>query len=518
MALADALVNIDAGGTELAYLYVGTVNGRLDRWPDRGAGPGEIAIQEGQLLSEATYEAAEGVATLLRKEIRNLTLAISQTPYANDVQYLDLLLDELGLLHGADWAELRSSLNMIAELTSSIDHMLETLELSEEALRNRTVRRLWHTGSLAERFGDNENAVRLLSEAFEIADDDRYRAHLRMEAAQLLIRSGQVSAAIPLLEESRQYYRDASEQIGFVEATGALGQAYRRVNELDKAMECARQGFDAAAELPDPQRRQAAFKVDESFLRQIMGDMEAAMAAADAALSLARISSDPTAEVSAVGRRVTLRILTNDLDAAERDAKRGLEQAESLSLFREIAAFHSDLAQINALRGRFALSVKHFQSTIVAGAQAGSWELADATMPPLLRIVREHEDAVDFADLSLWAADIVASYPAVGPYLGELYFLALAKVAQSAPGVAWARTVALQRNALAEISQADAADDAADEIADSRALFRALLDLLAAWRADGASPSVRRRSEQLDAMTDGGLELQEFVQRAVPSG
>jgi hypothetical protein len=53
---------------------------------------------------------------------------------------------------------------------------------------------------------------------------------------------------------------------------------------------------------------------------------------------------------------------------------------------------------------------------------------------------------------------MVASYPALGPYLGELYFLALAKVAQSAPRVAWARIVALQRNALAEMSQADAGE------------------------------------------------------------
>jgi tetratricopeptide (TPR) repeat protein len=518
MALAGALLNIDAGGTELAYLYVGTVNGRLDRWPDRGAGPGEVAIQEGQLLSEAADRAAKGVATLLRKEIRNLTSAISQTPHANDVQYLDLLLDELALLHRADWAELRSSLNVLAELTSLIDHMLETLELSEEALRNRTVRRLWHLGNLAERFGDNENALRLLSEAFETANDDRYRARLRMETAQLLIDSGQVSTAIPLLEESRQYYRDASEQVGVVETTGTLGQAYRRVNELGMAMDCARQGFDAAAELPDSAQQQAAFKIDQSFLHQMMDDLEGAIAAADAALTLARISSDPSTEASAFGRRVTLRILTNDLDAAEQDAKRGLKQAESLSLFREIAGFHHDLAQINALLGRFALSVKHLQSTIVACAQSGSWEIANDTMPTLFKIVHEHENSVDFADLSLWAAVVVASYPAVGPYLGELYFLALSKVAQSAPPVPWARTVAQQRNALAAIGQAGAVDDADDEITDSRTLFRALLGLLAAWREDGASPSVRRRAEQLDSMTGGRLELQEFVQRRVPPG
>lgn len=566
--MAEAIVDIgDVGTAGRSYIYAGTVNGRLDEWPDRDPAPGEVPTFEAKTLIRAAYRISDPSRPLLRREIKALREKLTEAEIAASLDQLVIRLDELTLLVHSPPNEFEASMSTVELLISEIDGLLESLDLPDDIRRERLAERRACTAQINRNLGDIGAAIRDFEHAAELTAKPLMRADMQLRAGNMMVRIGRWDEAASILREARATFKAASNSKGYVQTTGVLGQLYKRLGQLDDAVQCVVEGFTAAADLDRASARQAVFKNDESALHELRGDLDAAITAAVEALRLARQTGDPRDELAPLGRLVRLNIEKREFDDAERDAQRGLRYAEYLGVAREAADFEHDLATISMLRDASGatgdeeaapeadqpaarsetlqlITVEDGQDAIAMtsggdeqavtrlttiadrlkwiknGVFSGMPQLATDVGATLAPLIRDADDDFKFAEFCTWATVLIGVFPPLFATLSEALGLSLMRAARNSADTTWMATSDKLTATLNRVREVyiDEDDDEEDEHDDEEVvseneleLMRSLLALLNDWRAGASRSDLAQHAAELDMSTNGMLGLSQFV-------
>lgn len=487
-----------AWGVERAYLFVGTVNGRLGHWSTETTGGADL-LAHAAALTAAADESPADVAKPLLREIAALRRAAASTDVVHTEAFADALLAELGLL-----ARQPTDDNAADELVIQLDDTLRRLDLPPAVVASRWAGRFELTSQLHERAGDLTAAL---------ADLDRclgYRAALPPRA-DLLLRRGQFLNWRGDTERARQQasaaydlYTEQHDDGGLMRTLGLLGQVSTRLNRLDEAMDHATRGYALAQRLQDRQE-QGAFLLDQCGLQQLRGDFAAATKTATTALETFRAIGNEAGELSALGKLGACLRATGNLRAAGGCALTGLEQAQKLGKPREVAAFHHDLAQALDLDNRPDKALAHYRDAVSTLVESGYWELAAHFVVDLLAAAIRAGDGDTLWSAATWSCAICRE---TGRQLWTPVLLKLVDGLRHAFVVSPPEVAAQRFSVLYE--QFQLTDEAGHP--DHVILISDVLKLLLWWFVGEDQPGAIRIARALDAQTGGVLGLAEFVQ------
>ncbi|MFD7656364.1 hypothetical protein ACFV4N_20535 [Actinosynnema sp. NPDC059797] len=367
---AHAIVNTGTpGGIERSYLYVGTVNGRLDEWRDRSTTDTEAALTACELLAAAARDHTTGAAArVLRREMASLR-AVAESAGATDTPaYADLLLAELALEE--DDAR-------VADLVERVDAVLPDLA---EGAEERWARRYVLTGARAERRGECAAALADFERGVGFGDACRDRADVLVRMARLLMREDRTDEARRAALAAHEEHRARGARAGLLESVTVLNEIGD--DDPETALRRSVEGHDLAEELGD-RARQAAFKLDECDRRRAAGDLDAAVHAGQRAAELFRAQDDGPGELAALRRLVACHRDLGDLDGARRCAAAGLARAEQLDAAAEVALFHDDLGGVLTAQGEHAEALGHYRHAVEKLVATGAWERGAELLPHL---------------------------------------------------------------------------------------------------------------------------------------
>jgi tetratricopeptide (TPR) repeat protein len=158
------------------------------------------------------------------------------------------------------------------------------------------------------------------------------------------------AAAVPLLEESIELFRESGRRYDEVVSLSYLSFVYLRLGELEKAGNLAREALRVAEALAEP--RTVAFSLmalaDVDWAR---GDHEQALATYDEAVAISRATGDPLLVVDAVYHSGMAAFQASDRDRARVAFEEALARAAELHEVPHMAAAQFMLAQVAILSG-----------------------------------------------------------------------------------------------------------------------------------------------------------------------
>ncbi len=369
---AHAIVNTGTpGGVERSYLYVGTVNGRLDEWRDRSTTDGEAALAECRLLAGAAPGCGEPLTRVLHREITVLRKAAEQADATDTASYADVLLDELSLTH--DDAE-------AAGLVAKVDGVLAGLDLSDDELGARWARLLRLTGHRHEDRGEYPEALADFQRCVGFGDACRDRADVLLRMARLLVRQERPEEARRAALEAHDVLRADGSPTRLMEAIGVLGELSG--DDHAAGVRYAVEGHDLAVELDD-RPKQAAFRLEECVRHRGAGDLDAAVEAGLHAVELFRAEGDDRSELAGVRELGACHRDAGELETAQHYATVGVALAERLGVPVELAACHDDLGHVLTLRGDHVKALEHYRHAVELLVAKGEWEQGAALLPNL---------------------------------------------------------------------------------------------------------------------------------------
>ncbi|MET8850925.1 hypothetical protein [Amycolatopsis sp. NPDC004625] len=488
-------------GIERAYLYVGTVNGRLDQWQDRSTTAAEAALAECALLTQTGGATHERISRLLHREITTLRRRADGTPHETGESYVDALLGELWffIVHDPRHEDDRAAAD---ELVRRLDTTLERAGLPQDDLDRRWARRFELTGKLAAHWSDWGTALADFRRSVGYGEACANRAELTMRMADITMRQGDYDEALALARSARDLHAEHDDRHGALVAVGVLGQLSKRLGRAEEAMQYAVEGYDLAVAVKS-EWRQGAFKLDQAALHQMAGDLDAAIAAATRALELSRLIHDDRAEVTAIGRLALCHLDRGDFDAAQRLATTGLAHATRLDEPKEAAAFHHDLGRIAARRGRLGEAVEHYGRSVAVALDCGLWELAAGVVTAMADVAGRGPDVDALWAAATWTAVLCGLVPE--PLWSPLLQLLVDAVKQAVTTGPMSTT----RRALTVVAEVAAPGFRAD-LVPSTFVYH-LARTLARWVAGEDPAATAAEAIALDVQTGEALALKEFM-------
>lgn len=365
---ANAIVNTGTpGGIERCYLYLGTVNGRLDEWRDRSTTDGEAALAEAELLGRFARTCPEPLTSVLHREITALRRTAEQRGATDTPSYVDVLLDELALTGDPALADL-------------VDAALDELDLPEPESAPRRARRHELTGRAHEARGEYDAALADFEKCVERGDACRDRADVLLRMARLLVREDRPEDARRAALEAHDVFRARGSRTRLVEAIGVLGELSGEDHET--ALRYAVEGHDVAVELDD-RRKQAEFKLEECVRHRRIGNLDAAIEAGVRAVELFRAEHDEAAELTALRELGACHQDLGELDTAQHYATVALALAERRARPADIATCHDELGRVLTRMGDHAKALEHYRHAVELLVAKGLWAEGAALLPNL---------------------------------------------------------------------------------------------------------------------------------------
>ncbi|WP_035803312.1 anti-sigma factor [Kitasatospora mediocidica] len=498
---ADAIVNTGLRGIERSYIYVGTVNGRLNRWPGRVTG-GEAMLTNCGLLIGAAMDSDGEVARTLHGEISSLRRALADTELTRRSAFADLLLDELRLANARGPADLADG-RAADELVPLLDATLHRIDLPPQEADRRWATRFRLTGALHEQRGEWAAALSDYERSLGYGEACPDRANLLLLKAQLLMRGGDQEQARRTVVAARELCTGQGDESVLMRAFGLLGQLSKRSEQYAQAQEYAEQGHALAVKLAN-RSAQGAFLLDLSTLQQLSGDLDVATASASGALEIFRAGHDENGELVALGRLGGCLRERGDLRAAEVCARTGLDQARKLGNRMEEASFHSDVAQLLTLEGRHSEALAHHSAAVSGLVRLGAFNLGAPMVGALVDCALRVGDAEALWSAALWGTQVCAAVEQ-RQWSGVLPTVVAAL--QEAFVISSATTMA---NRLPEVVEATSAGDP-DGQPDQLGFLGDVVKLLWHWLMGDRQTQTADLAKWLDTQTQGALGLAEFV-------
>ncbi|XVS67276.1 hypothetical protein ACQPYE_14825 [Actinosynnema sp. CA-299493] len=493
---ARAIVNTGTpGGLERSYLYVGTVNGRLDEWRDRSTTDVEAALTGCELLAAAVRDRAGPLAPVLRRELSALREVADTGEATGTPAYADVLLAELGLEDDDERA---------AVLVERVDALLTGLDLPEDELEALWATRFELTGARAERRGEYGAALADFERCVGLGDACRDRADVLLRMARLLMREGrtdEAGQAARLAYEEHRARGDGPGQLESIAVLDDLGDA-----DPETAVRYAVEGHDLAEELGD-RARQAEFKLAECDRRRERGELVEAIEAGSRAVELFRDLGDGRRELAALRRLGACHRDRGDLETAQHYAAVGLARAEQVGAAAEVASFHDDLGGVLSARGEHGQALGHYRHAVEKLVATGAWERGAELLPHLaVGAVRAGDPE------ALWTAALSGGL-----------------ICEVAPREVWASVVPLVVDSIKraietgplELTERGMTDFASAVTAGKRedmpfqvGLLADVVVVLLAWLMDRADQGIVAFARELDRTSGGVFDLVGYL--AVP--
>ncbi|MCE6998989.1 hypothetical protein LZG04_29925 [Saccharothrix sp. S26] len=490
---ARAIVNTGTpGGIERSYLYVGTVNGRLDEWRDRSTTAAEAALAGCELLAAAARDCAGPVSPVLHRELCALREVAEAGEATDTPSYAAVLLAELKLEDDDERA---------AVLVERIDALLGGLDLPEDELEALWATRFELTGARHERRGEYGAALADFERCVGLGDACPDRADVLLRMARLLMREGrtdEAGQAARLAYDEHRASGDGPGQLESVTVLDGLGDA-----DPATALRYAVEGHDLAEELGD-RARQAAFKLAECDRRRDAGDLAEAIEAGSRAVELFRALGDDRQELAALRRLGACHRDRGDLETAQHYALVGLARAEQVGAAAEVASFHDDLGEVLTARGEHGAALGHYRHAVSKLVATGAWERGAELLPHLaVGAVRAGDPE------ALWTAALSGGL-----------------ICEVAPREVWASVLPLVVDSMKraietgplELTERGMTDFASAVTAGRRedmpfqvGLLADVVVVLLAWLMDRADAHILAFARELDRTSGGVLDLVGYV-------
>ncbi|GGP84220.1 tetratricopeptide repeat protein [Saccharothrix coeruleofusca] len=486
---------VDTGlpsGIERSYLYVGTVNGCLDRWRDRAATEGATALAACELLAGvARVEEDQALRRVLRREIAALRRVAEEHGLDRTAAYVDVLLEELALAGDPDRAR---------EQAERIDRALPELDLPAGEADRRWAARFELTAALHDRRGDADAALADYTRCASYGDPRRDRPQVLLRLAEL---EPDPARALSLAEQAHQGLSDRDDRAGMLAACRVLDEVGQRAGDQETALRYAVEGYRLAVELEHEDER-IAFKLDEFALRQSTGDLDGAIRVGTEALELCRERRDEHGELAVIGRLGQCHRDRGDLDTAQHYATVGLALAARLDLPVETARFEDFIGDVLTRAGKHAEALEHYRHAVETAVAVG--ELArGAELLPHLAVGAVRADDPE----ALWTTALCGGL-----------------ICEVAERDVWAAIVPLVVDSMKRaieigpprLTQRGMTDFASAVTAGKReempvqvGLLADVVVLLLAWLMDRVDANMTAFAKQLDRQTSGVLGLVDFV-------
>ncbi|CCH30518.1 tetratricopeptide repeat protein [Actinosynnema sp. NPDC047251] len=482
------------GGVERSYLYVGTVNGRLDEWRDRSTTGGAAALAGCALLAAVARDRGEPLARVLHREIVALREIAEQAAATGTASYADVLLDELELTR--DDAE-------AAGLVAKLDSVLPGLDLPAAEAGARWAERYRITGQRHEERGEYPEALADFERCVGQGDAYRDRAGVLLRMARLLADRGRPDQARRAALEAQAAFRVNGGGARLMEAIGVLGELS---DDHATAARYAVEGHDVAVELDD-RRRQAAFKFEECVRHHGAGDLAAAVDAGVRAVELFRAEGDGPAELAALRELGACHRDLGEPATARHYAELGVALAERLGGPLDLAACHHELGRVLTGLGEHPAALEHYRHAVELLVAKGEWEQGAALLPDLaVGAVRADDPG------ALWTTALCGGL-----------------ICEIAPRATWASVVPLVVDSLRraietgplELTERGMTDFAhavttgnRDDMPFPVGVLADVVVVLLAWLMGRVDHDITAFARELDRTTGGVLELAGYI--AVP--
>jgi tetratricopeptide (TPR) repeat protein len=422
-----------------SYIYAGTVNGRLDQWPERAAAPGEAAIAACLTLLDAAERGDPAIFPLLARGVDQLLPAVESTPFAGTTEHGDVLFGALAL--AAAYRSAADEIN-VDRLAGQAADLVDRLPLTDGARATRKALLHQLSGHRHDEAHDGPAALAEFLAALDYGDACPDRPLLQLRVAELLADRGDAAQALEYATLAQRAYTDAGDEDGLLTATGTIGQLQRRLGDVDASLRTARAGSAAAR----GSAAEARFKSDEASAMLRLGDYPASAAAATEALHLYRAAGDDRGELSAYGLLAQALIaIGEDLDRAERYVRAGIEQARRLREPHQEAAFLSDLGLVHAARDDHRAAVDTFGEAIGIMGELAEWDDYART----LMLLHNSAATAEYAD-GLWVVVLHGLGVAVLVH-PDLRAALLARIVEALKSAAEHSTAASTRKVLDEV-------------------------------------------------------------------
>ncbi|ONI84946.1 hypothetical protein ALI22I_31285 [Saccharothrix sp. ALI-22-I] len=490
---ARAIVNTGTpGGIERSYLYVGTVNGRLDEWRDRSTTDAEAALTGCELLAAASRDCAGSLSPVLRREISALRKVAEKGDATDTPSYADVLLAELRLEDDDERA---------ADLVERIDALLPDLDLPDDEVEILWATRFELTGTRSERRGEYAAALVDFERCVGLGDACRDRAGVLLRMARLLMHEGRTDEAGQAARLAHDEHRANGNRSGLLESItvlDGLGDA-----DPETALRYAVEGHDLAEALGD-RARQAAFKLAECDRHRENGDLAEAIDAGSRAVELFRAEGDDRQELAALRRLGACHHDRGDLETAQHYAVVGLARAEQVGAAAEVASFHDDLGGVLTARGQHGKALEHYRHAVEKLVATGAWERGAELLPHLAVGAVRADDPE-----ALWTAALCGGL-----------------ICEVAPREVWASIVPLVVDSMKraietgplELTERGMTDFASAVTAGNRedmpfqvGLLADVVVVLLAWLMDRTDPGILGFARELDRTSGGVLDLIGYV-------
>jgi tetratricopeptide (TPR) repeat protein len=230
-------------------------------------------------------------------------------------------------------------------------------------------------------------AQRAFDRAAELAEDDASRAALLDQAGRAALMSADFAQALTRLEEAIEIYERLGDSSAAARAMLPVGHALFREDRLDEAVEILRQ---ALIGLPDPDDPRAAVLAELSLMLCFTGDTDAALKAADAALSIAEPREYWPAVCVAFDSLANVRVRQGRIEEARALRERAVALALENDLAETALRASNNLADISLQSERFAEAIELAQRGYVLAQARGDhrWRSALELMLASARLGR----------------------------------------------------------------------------------------------------------------------------------
>ncbi|NVK79393.1 CHAT domain-containing protein [Streptomyces morookaense] len=382
--------------TSRAYVYIGTVNGRVDNTtlpPDAAvqAYKALLSAMAGLLQWASRHGSSQGrLPDILYGETGRLRRTVRASLAAPTADLTDLMLDQLQLLSRSDLALrcLEKDPGLIDETLSD----LHTIDLPDLDRQHRLERHRDAVATLRERRSETQATLDAYQQPRPQAASD---APALLRIAQALTHQGSWDLALDNIRQALVGFTSAGNESGRLACLGLQCQILRRLRRFEEALDAASAGTELADRLADVAEK-ASFLVDVSQIRLELGDLDKALEVAEQALVLSRSASTPRGTLAALGHLVGLHLHRGDMTQAHVMAQQGLRDAADLGERSSAAAFKLDLARICELTGDWQGAVEWTNKALIDFHELRNWEKAAAALARLVLVASRagHADAL----------------------------------------------------------------------------------------------------------------------------
>jgi class 3 adenylate cyclase/tetratricopeptide (TPR) repeat protein len=211
-------------------------------------------------------------------------------------------------------------------------------------------------------------AQRAFDRAAELAEDEGSRAALLEQAGRAALMSSEFGQAMTRLEQAIEIYERLGEFAAGARAMLPVGQALFREDRLDEAIEILRRALSG---LPDADDSRATILAELSLMLCFTGDTDAALEAADAALSIAEPRQYWPAVCVAFDSLANVRIGQGRMEEGRALRERSLALALDNDLAETALRASNNLADIPLQLDRFAEAIELAQRGYVLAQARG---------------------------------------------------------------------------------------------------------------------------------------------------